>query len=62
MSNISQLFPLIVKTKQWNQLKELIVLKKDYITAIIDNSNKEKIKPKAQQNLENITKILNCQN
>ena len=62
MSNISQLFPSIVKTKQWNQLKELIVLKNDYITAIIDNSNKEKIKPKAQQNLENITKILNCQN
>jgi len=62
MSNIFQLFPSIVRTKQWNQLKQLIVLKNDYITAIIDNSNKVKIKPKAQQNLENITKILNCQN
>ena len=62
MSNISQLFPLIVKTKQWNQLKELIVLKNDYITAIINNSDKVRIRPKAQQNFENITKILNCQN
>jgi len=61
MSNISQQFPSIVKTKQWNQLKELIVLKNKYIKAIINSSNKKRIKPEAQQNLENIAKILNCQ-
>ncbi len=61
MSNISQLFPSIVKTKQWQQFKELIGLKNDYISAIIDNSDKIRIKPKAQQNLVNIVKILNCQ-
>ena len=61
MSNICQQYPSIIKTKQWNQLKELITLKKEYLTGVINSSNKKRIKPEVRQNLDNVIKILNCQ-
>ena len=61
MANISEQYQQILQTKQWAQLRELMMLKKEYIHNVIKNSSKKRIKTMAWQNLKNFTEILNCQ-
>lgn len=61
MANIAKDYYKILQTKQWIQLRELLMLKKEYLQNIIMNSSKERKKKLTWQNLMNLNKILNCQ-
>ena len=62
MVNIAKEYHEIIQTQQWAQLCELVTAKNRYLQNIIIKSPKEKLKKTTHHNLENLTKILYCQN
>lgn len=61
MTNIVRDYPDIIKTKQWAQLQELAMSKKNYIEQVITNSSKPRVSKAAWVNLDTFMKIMNCQ-
>jgi len=61
MANIAKDYQKIQQTKQWTQLQELLILKKEYLQNLIINSPKERLKKTTWQSLENLENIMNCQ-
>lgn len=61
MANIAKDYHKILKTKQWLQLRELLMLKEDYLQNVIIKSPKERKKKTTWENLDNLKKIMNCQ-
>jgi len=61
MANIARNYQTILQTKHWAQLRELIMLKKEYLQNVIINSPKERKKKTTWQSLDNLKKIMNCQ-
>lgn len=60
MANIAKDSHNILKTEQWLQLRELLMLKEDYLQNVIINLPKERKKKIIWQSLENLKKIMNC--
>jgi len=61
MANITKEYQKVRQTKQWSQLQELLILKKEYLQNLIINSPKERLKKTTWQSLENLENIMNCQ-
>jgi hypothetical protein len=61
LANIAQDYPQIRRTQQWRQLKELLPSKNDFLQKRILETPKEQKQKMAWSNLENLTKIMNCQ-
>ena len=58
MFNIAHIYPGKVKTREWKQLCDLLVEKRDYLASIIDVCKKERLRIKAYQAFEQLNAIL----
>lgn len=61
MANIAHDYPQIQRTQQWRQLKELVFSKNDFLQKRMLETPNERKQTIARLNLENLTKIMNCQ-
>ncbi|HEC43627.1 MAG TPA: hypothetical protein ENI20_12445, partial [Bacteroides sp.] len=58
MFNIAHIYPGKVQTREWKQLCDLLVEKRDYLNSIIDVCEKERLKIKALQAFDQLNAIL----
>ena len=58
MDNIAYTYPDKVQTREWKQLSDLLIEKRDYLNSIIDIGCKENLGIKAHQALDRLDEIL----
>ncbi len=58
MFNIAHTYPDKVQTREWKQLCDLLIKKRDYLNSIIDIDSKESLRNKASQALDRLDAIL----
>ncbi|HEB29274.1 MAG TPA: hypothetical protein ENI15_00150 [Spirochaetes bacterium] len=58
MFNIAHIYPGKVQKREWKQLCDLLVEKRDYLNSIIDVCKNEKLRIKAHQAFDQLNKIL----
>jgi len=58
MDNIAHTYPDKVQTREWKQLSDLLIEKRDYLNSIIDIGSKENLGIKAHQALDRLDEIL----
>ena len=58
MANIAHTYPDKIQTREWKQLCDLLIKKRDYLNSIIGIGSKESLRNKASQALDRLDAIL----